>query len=75
MSNFKHQFEFLTLQEQKKIIQEGKYIDKIHKDGFKIYLFLCENSYYAEVFMKENENEVDFIALASPDRIPLYTLD
>jgi hypothetical protein len=75
MSNNKYQFEFLTLDQQKEIVRQGEYIDKIIEDGFKIFLFRCENSYYVEVFMKENENEVDFISLAPDKRTSKYILD
>ena len=75
MSSNKYHFEFLPLSQQRKIIEEGKFIDVLHQDDFKILLFWCENSYYAEVFMKENENEIDFISLASPERLQKYHID
>lgn len=69
-----YQFEFLTLDQQKLLIQEGKYIDSIKEEGFKMFLYFCEKNYYVEAFVPEGQTEIEFICLASSVRKEKYTL-
>lgn len=68
MTTNEYQFESLTFDQQKSIIQDGKFIDSNNDEGFKILLYFCENSYYVTAFVPEGKIEIDFICLASSIR-------
>jgi hypothetical protein len=70
-----YQFEFLTLDQQKLIIEDGKFIDTITEGGFKIHLFFCEKSYYVEAYTPVGESEIDFISLIPDERLGRYKID
>lgn len=74
MNKYEYCFEFLTLEEQKQLIQEGEFIDTIKEDGFKISLFYCEKDYYVEAYTAEGESEIDFISLVADERLAKYKL-
>lgn len=68
MFKSEYQFESLTLDQQKSIIQDGKFIDSINDSGFNIHLYFCENSYYVTAFVPDGTIEIDFMCLASSIR-------
>ncbi len=75
MPTREHEFEFLTLEEQKTIIKSGEFINMIKEEGFNIVLYYCEKSYFVEVYFPDGEEEIDFIVLAYEARILKYTND
>ena len=81
MPSNKHRFEFLTLLVQKRILDDGKFIDKINRDGFEIRLYYCENNYFVEAYIREDINEredgeeIDFICLVPAEMMLKYNFN
>lgn len=68
----KHEFEFLELDDKLKLIFSGQFISSIDLDNRMLSLYLLEKKYYVEVYSKIGSKEIDFVCLASNERLPLY---
>lgn len=75
MNKYEYCFEFLSMDEQKVLIKEGEFIDSIIEEDFNTLLFLCEKDYFVEAFIPVGESEIDFISLASQERLQKYKID
>jgi hypothetical protein len=70
--SLKHKFEFLELDDKMKLIFSGQFINSIDFENRTVSLYLVEKEYYVEVFSLEESKEIDFICLASNERLPLF---
>lgn len=68
----KYEFETLELDEQLKLVFSGEFISSIPFENRTSSLYIIESHFYVEVFSEEDSKEIDFISLASEERLPLY---
>lgn len=70
--NSKHEFEFLELDDKLKLVFSGQFISSIDFENRTLSLYLIEKKCYCEVYSKIGSKEIDYICLASNERLPLY---
>lgn len=68
----KHEFEFLTLSEQLKLIESGSYIGSSKVEGANTSLFLTNGKYWVEVFYEDDGETINFMSLCPEHRLSLY---